>query len=180
MTNFTQPKMDIPFKSIKNVLAQHETQFPEKIALYDLDQNKSISWSSLAKWANKIARYLQKEGIKKGDNIALLADESVEKLIIWMGIWRLGAVVCPLNIEINASHIEDLLGTIRPKLTLWHSELKGHKIANRIKGKNKQFQNWSEDIKNPVQNDDFFSEITKIDPTTNPGKPIGNITYLKA
>ena len=88
MTKFTQPKMDIPFKSIKNVLAQHEKKFPEKIALYDLDQNKSISWSSLAKWANRIAHYLQKEGIKKGDNIALLADESVEKLIIWMGIWR--------------------------------------------------------------------------------------------
>ena len=87
MTNFTQPKMDIPFNSIKNVLAQHEKHFPEKIALYDLDQNKSISWGSLAKWANKIAYYLKKQGIKKGDKIALLADESVEKLIIWMGIW---------------------------------------------------------------------------------------------
>ena len=61
-----------------------------------------------------------------------MADESVEKLIIWMGIWRLGAVVCPLNIEINTAHIGELLDTIKPKLTLWDTELKGHKIAKFI------------------------------------------------
>ena len=162
MTNFTQPKMDIPFNSIKSVLAQHEKHFPEKIALYDLDQNKSISWGSLAKWANKIAYYLKKQGIKKGDKIALLADESVEKLIIWMGIWRLGAVVCPLNIEINTAHIGELLDTIKPKLTLWDTELKGHKIAKCIKGENKQFQTWSENIVDLAKNDDFFSSVARI------------------
>ena len=38
----------------------------------------------------------------------LLSDECLEKLLIWFGVWRIGAVVCPLNIEINEKMMVEL------------------------------------------------------------------------
>ena len=90
---FTQPELAIPFSSIRGVLDKYRKQHPDKIALYDLEQERSISWGKLADNADQIARYLISRGIKKGDRIGLLSDESLDKMIIWMGIWRLGAVV---------------------------------------------------------------------------------------
>ena len=102
MHKFTQPKLDIPFQSIRNVLDKYRRDHPNKIALYDLEQNRSVTWGTLAHAAEQIARYLISIGIKKGDRIGLLSDENLDKMIIWMGIWRIGAVVCPLNVEINS------------------------------------------------------------------------------
>ena len=53
---FNQPKLDIPFQSIRKVLEKYRREHPNKIALYDLEQNRSITWGTLADVADKIAR----------------------------------------------------------------------------------------------------------------------------
>jgi len=131
-SKFEQPPLTTPFQSIKDVLSTYNSRHPDKIALYDLDNEKSISWGQLKDWANRVAKYLESLGIKKGDRIGLLSDEGIEKMIIWMGIWRLGAVVCPLNVEINATHISSLLKSIKPQLVLGSSEVSLEKMTAEI------------------------------------------------
>ena len=82
--HFSQPNLEIPFQSIRGVLDKYCLEQPDKIALYDLEKNRSISWRSLSENAELIAKYLVSIGIQKGDRIALLSDESLEKMIIWM------------------------------------------------------------------------------------------------
>ena len=53
---------------------------------------------------------------RKGSRVLLLSDENLEKLLIWFGVWRLGAVVCPLNIEINEKLMADLATAVDPAL----------------------------------------------------------------
>ena len=142
---FIQPELAIPFQSIRGVLDKYRQQHPDKIALYDLEQDRSINWGKLADNADQIARYLVSRGIQKGDRIGLLADESLDKMIIWMGIWRLGAVVCPLNVEINAGHINELLQSIGPKLTLWHTDLDGDALTDGIDGEVMRFDRWEDE-----------------------------------
>ena len=161
---FEQPALDKPFQSIRSVLNDYKERHPDKIALFDLDQDKSISWDQLHRWANLVARYLESQGIKRGDRIGLLSDESVEKMIIWMGIWRLGAVVCPLNIEINVAHIQELLGTIGPKLTLWHSALDGPSLTDGIDGDIMKFDDWQLDMAGDAASDEFFSRVAAMPP----------------
>ncbi|MDC0034005.1 long-chain fatty acid--CoA ligase, partial [Alphaproteobacteria bacterium] len=161
---FEQPVLDKPFQSIRAVLNDYKERNPHKIALFDLDQNKSVSWDQLHLWANLVARFLESQGIKKCDRIGLLADESLEKMIIWMGIWRLGAVVCPLNIEINADHIRELLGTIGPKLTLCHAGLDQQSLANGVSAAVIKFNNWRPDMKGDAASDEFFHRVAAFAP----------------
>ncbi len=58
----------------------------------------------------------------------LLSDENLEKLLIWLAAWRVGAVVAPLNIELNAALIGELATAVAPVLTLVHKEIDGNAL----------------------------------------------------
>lgn len=160
---FEQPALEKPFKSIRAVLDEYKSRHPDKTALYDLDQEKAISWGQLHGWANRVAQYLADRGIKKGDRIGLLSDESVEKMILWMGIWRLGAVVCPLNVEINAAHIRELLKSISPKMTFWHGALDGPDLAQDTGGDLVRFDSWIADMVGDAQSGTLFDILAAMD-----------------
>ena len=119
------PEPELPFETTRALLIKYKDRHPDKTAIHDLDQEKKITWGELHDLANRMASFLAERGIEKGDRVALLSDETLEKLICWLGIWRAGAVVCPTNVEMNAAHMNRLLGHIEPKLILWHESVDG-------------------------------------------------------
>ena len=160
---FEQPPLTHPFQSIREVLNTYKDRHPDKIALFDLDQDKSISWVQLHDWANRVARYLESRGIKKGDRVGLLSDESLDRMIIWMGIWRLGAVVCPLNVEINVSHISSLLQSIEPEFVLCHTDLNMDALTAGLDCEKMVFSTWSDDMAGDANADEFFAAAAGFD-----------------
>ena len=143
-----QPELALPFESTRSLLTKWRTRDASKTALVDLDQGgKSITWGQLATEADKVAQFLADRGIKPGDKVAVLSDEYLEKLIIWMGIWRLGAAICPLNVEMNEVHLVEILEGIEPALTLWHTDLDGPKLTSGLKTPSIRFDTWNEDAR---------------------------------
>ena len=61
--------------------------------------------------------------MKRGDVVVLLANEVIEKLLLWFGIWRIGAVVCPITVELHEAHLSFIANLVRPKLILIQEEL---------------------------------------------------------
>jgi acyl-coenzyme A synthetase/AMP-(fatty) acid ligase len=136
----------IPFQSVKTLLSRYRDRDPDKLSLYDLDQNKGITWGQLHEWANRVANWLVAEGIGKGDRVAVLSDERLEKLILWMGIWRAGAVCVPLNIEMNIAYIPELLGACDCRMTLWHEDQDVKRMTEGVGGKIVRFAGWQPDL----------------------------------
>jgi len=160
-----QPK--IPYQPIADLLAQYRQRDPAKLAIVDLDQETSISFGSLDRAVTDIAAALKKRGVGKGARVLLLSDETLEKLLIWLACWRLGAVVAPLNIELNATLIADLARSVGPVLTLVHKELDGDALlAGRAFVR---FGRYSGDPADADPQDDFFRAMTRgVDPATLP------------
>jgi len=156
----SMPELAIPFESVHAVLTKYAERHPDKRALYDLDQEKQITYGQLDYITRAIAQYLHHMGIRKGDRIALLSNEKIEKLIIWMGIWRCGAVVCPLNVEMNEAYLKDLLNNIGPKLVIWNEELDGPSITGNLACQSVMFSSWPADTERSA--DEFFAEIAKL------------------
>lgn len=155
-----QPELALPFESTRALLAKWREREAGKIALIDLDQDgKSISWGELSIEADKIAKFLSDRGIRPGDKIAVLSDEYIEKLIIWMGIWRYGAAICPLNVEMNEVHLVEILEGIDPALTLWHSDLDGAKLTSGLKTPSIMFEKWKGDGQHP---EEFFTVLESL------------------
>src|SRR5436189_217591 len=122
---FGKHKPTIPYQPIADLLAQYRERDTDKRAIIDLDEQSSISFGALDRAVTDIAFALRERGVGKGSRVLLLSDENIEKLLIWLAVWRLGAVVAPLNIELNAPLIADLAVAVAPALTLVHKELDG-------------------------------------------------------
>jgi acyl-CoA synthetase (AMP-forming)/AMP-acid ligase II len=113
----------IPYRPIGELFTLYRDRDPAKIAIVDLDSGSAVTFGELDRITAAVARLLKSRGVAKGSRVLLLSDENLEKLLLWFGIWRLGAVVCPLNIEINAKVLADLITVVNPALVLWHKEL---------------------------------------------------------
>ncbi len=120
---FGDHKLGIPYRSIADLLALYRTRDPAKTAIVDLDEGAAITFGELEQVTTDIAADLKRRGVGKGDRVLLLSDECLEKLLIWFGVWRIGAVVCPLNIEINEKMMVALTGSLSPKIIFCHEAL---------------------------------------------------------
>jgi acyl-coenzyme A synthetase/AMP-(fatty) acid ligase len=120
---FGDHQLEIPYRSVAELFASHRERDPDKTAIVDLDANTSITFGELDQVTTDIAALLKTNGVRKGSRVLLLSDENLEKLLLWFGIWRLGAVVSPLNIEINEKVLADLAPVVNPALILHHKDI---------------------------------------------------------
>jgi acyl-CoA synthetase (AMP-forming)/AMP-acid ligase II len=116
-------ELALPFRSVAELLADYRVRDPAKTAIADLDQNTSIDFGELDPLVTDIAADLKRRGVGNGDTIVLLSNEVLEKLLLWLGIWRVGAVVCPITVELNEAHLTFIAALVKPKLILIHEEL---------------------------------------------------------
>ncbi|MBR7110498.1 MAG: acyl--CoA ligase [Clostridia bacterium] len=75
---------------------------PERNSTY----RKEITWLDFDRKANKIANFLIKEGIKKGDKVAILLMNCLEWLPIYFGTLKAGALAVPLNYRYSSDEIK--------------------------------------------------------------------------
>jgi acyl-CoA synthetase (AMP-forming)/AMP-acid ligase II len=126
------PEPFLPFRSVKALFDERAASQPDKTALVDLEQGTSLTYAALHAHVNRIARFLADRGIGPGDKVGLLSGDNLEKLVAWLGVWRAGAAVCPLNVELNADYISGMLQMIEPKLVLWHRDLDGPALCEGV------------------------------------------------
>jgi acyl-CoA synthetase (AMP-forming)/AMP-acid ligase II len=85
-----------------NYAAVHARHLADKICLIErtpsVNQRRTLTWRQFNDEINKVANYLSKDlGIKDGDFVMHLQNNSLEWLITYYGIIKIGAVVVPLN-----------------------------------------------------------------------------------
>ena len=152
----------IPFTSVRALLDAYKARDADRVALVDLDQGSSITWGELHAEANRIANFLAGRGIGRGDHVAVLSEERLEKLILWMGIWRAGAAICPINVEMNIGYIARILRAIGPKLTLWHEAMDGPRMTDGVEGEIHRFGRWNRGPADGADTDEFFARLASV------------------
>ncbi|MEA2038278.1 MAG: AMP-binding protein [Thermodesulfobacteriota bacterium] len=80
----------------------HARHLPDKICLIEKNpaqnERRTLTWKEFNDEINKVANYLSKDlGIKDGDYVMHLQNNSLEWLITYYGIIKIGAVIVPLN-----------------------------------------------------------------------------------
>src|SRR6266436_5874429 len=151
----------IPYRPIGELFALYRDRDPAKTAIVDLDSGSAVTFGELDRITTTIAHLLKSRGVAKGSRVLLLSDENLEKLLLWFGIWRLGAVVCPLNIEINAKVLADLVPVVNPVLVLWHKELDINALVGDCRAPRIRFGAYSATAE-VDPHDELFSRVAKV------------------
>jgi len=165
----------VPFQSVRTLLAKYRDRDPDKTALYDLTQEKGITYGELHGWANRIANWLVARGIQKGDRIALLSEERVEKLILWMGIWRAGAVCCPINVEMNIAYVAEILSHLDCKIALYDDTLDINKMTEGVDIPTVGFKDWSADLAPAPDGGELFAQAAAVAATPECDRDYGEL-----
>lgn len=109
----------LPFTPLDRLLASHSQRFGAKPAIVDVDTAARIGFDALAGTVDAIAARLVALGVPRGGRVMLVGDNGLDKLLMWLGAWRIGAVVCPVDLTfIGAAATAPLLAAIDPVLLL--------------------------------------------------------------
>ena len=93
---------------------------PDKIALKEYETDKTMTYAALNRLGNAAAYYLQKAyNIKKGDRVAVLAEYSLEYVVLFTAAQKAGFILVPLNYRLTQHEIAYLLGDSEPKLIVF-------------------------------------------------------------
>jgi len=104
----------------------HETlkssahKYPEKAAV--IYQKQRATFSEIDKLSDSLAHLLFEKGIKKGDRIALILENSVDYIVSFFGILKSGAVVVPLNPQLVQREFAYLFKDCAPRFVISDSK----------------------------------------------------------
>ena len=91
-----------------NQFLEHSAQkHPDKPAVWYQDQ--WMTYGEIDELANKVGNYLKERGIKRGDRIALLYENSFDYIINYYAILKVGGVTVALNTETTVDSLKYLL-----------------------------------------------------------------------
>jgi acyl-CoA synthetase (AMP-forming)/AMP-acid ligase II len=100
---------------------------PNKVCLIERtpskDERRTLTWKQFNDEINRVANYLTKElGVKDGDFVLHLQNNSLEWLITYYGIIKAGAVIVPLNFRFMGPDILYAANVCNPKVFMLGSE----------------------------------------------------------
>ena len=90
--------------------------FPDRVAV--IDGARRFTWRQYADRCLRLASALRRRGIGKGDTVAVLAPNTSAMLEAHFGIPMAGAVICALNVRLDASTLAFILGHSEAKILL--------------------------------------------------------------
>lgn len=95
---------------------------PDKVALIEQKTGRKITYKEWNEQATKLARWWQESfGIKKGDRVAILSQNSVSYLDVWAACAKTGAILQNMNWRLAVRELELLIKDAAPKMLLYGS-----------------------------------------------------------
>jgi acyl-CoA synthetase (AMP-forming)/AMP-acid ligase II len=116
--------------SVSQVLERAATLAPDKIALVDGDRRKT--YQELNMMATRLALSLSELGFRKGDRVAIYMKNSLELVIAFYGLQKIGAVVAWVSPNYRRSEAEFILKNSQSRAVFIFQEWEGHDYLNSI------------------------------------------------
>lgn len=92
---------------------------PEKVAVSEFETGKSLTYSQLNYLGNRYSTLFTSDyGLKKGDRVAVLAENCIEYIILLAVAQKTGIILVPLNYRLTSREIDFLISDSDPVLLI--------------------------------------------------------------
>ncbi len=102
--------------NLSNVIRQGARYFPENRAI--VFGNRSYSYRQLDAGVDLVASHLRELGVRKGDRVALYAENRPEWIMIYYGVVKLGATIVCVSAAYKSFELEHILEDSRPAVAV--------------------------------------------------------------
>ncbi len=108
---------------LRDWIAGAAARTPDKPWVIAADDGRTVTYRELREVAGRFATFLHRREFGTNDRIALLANNSIEQLLCYLGIMAAGATVCTVHVEMNRNQLDNIFERLRPKLVLLQNGL---------------------------------------------------------
>nr|WP_289706380.1 non-ribosomal peptide synthetase [Enterocloster clostridioformis] len=168
-------KMQIPRKSLGDLLEETANEYGDKIAIKNSDDY--ITYKELSRRVNKYANFLLVNGVHKGEIVGVVVDKSIDTIIAILGIIRAGAAYLPVSNRYPQSRILYMLKESSVKIVIqpeWSRELDLSNY-NVINTNNRSYELYSDIVPSSLANENSLAYIIYTSGST--GDPKGVMIY---
>jgi len=99
--------------NIYGVIKRNARVYKDRIAL--ISESQKINYRQFLEYIDRLACGLSGAGLKKGDRIAILAQNSLEYVYLYGVAAKVGAIMIPINLRLAAEEIDYIIGDVDPK-----------------------------------------------------------------
>jgi len=123
----------VTWLNIGEIINVNAVKYPDKLALKDA--KRQLTFKELNERTNKLANGFLKIGIKKGDKIAILSNNSIEFMEIYVAAAKGGFIIAPLNFRLHPDEISFIINNSDSKFLIVESRFREatEKIWQRAK-----------------------------------------------
>ena len=100
--------------NIGEIVNVNASKYPDKLALKDA--KKQLTFKELNERTNRLANGILNSGIKKGDKVAILSNNCIEFMELYVAAAKGGFIIVPLNFRL---HPDDLSYIINNSESNW-------------------------------------------------------------
>lgn len=114
------------------ILERHARNQPDKPCLVMND--RSMSYAEVDAAANRIGRGFATAGVTKGDRVLVMMPSSIDYVLTWLGLAKIGALLVPVNEAYKAGMLQHQVNNSGAKLAvIWNAHLPPwHDIASAL------------------------------------------------
>jgi len=105
--------------NIAAILTETSQRLPGEMAFYFDDQG--TTYQSLQDLTESLAWGLKKMGVRRGDRVAVFSPSSLEFVISWFAVVKLGAVFVPINIMLKGRESKYILENAEVNTLIFHN-----------------------------------------------------------
>jgi len=109
----------------------------DKVFFYYGEDDLAVTYAEFARQSDAIAGNLARLGIEKGDHISVLSQNMLLSGLVMFGIWKAGAVYCPVNFSFKGRLLTYQMNDTVPKMIITDANMlpEFNKIADTIENK---------------------------------------------
>ena len=107
------------FTDVGTLVEAHAGQRRDKVFIASPDEDARITFGEFEALTRRFANFLAGQGVQAGDRVSVLSENAIEALVVFWGALRAGAIVNPVNVDIQEKHASQILHAVAPKLVFW-------------------------------------------------------------
>jgi acyl-coenzyme A synthetase/AMP-(fatty) acid ligase len=156
-------------------IARAAVAAPDKPWVVSADDARTVSYEELRDAVGRFATFLRERGFGPNDRVALLANNSIEQLLCYLGVMAAGATICTVHVEMNRNQLDNIFERLKPKLILYQDGLQLDDLLAKTSAPRLRLGR-----KDQPEPGTFFAELSRCAPSEpdRPARPDDNAVIL--
>ncbi len=113
----------VPYRSLGEIIGGHSARRGDKAYAISIETGYQLTYAALDAITSRIGHFLAERGLQAGDRVAIMSENCLSQVALFLGVQRYGVTAVLVNCEVNEKNVGQILHDVDPRLILWHRDL---------------------------------------------------------